>query len=481
MRRHASGRSATRGGRPAWLDALLQPRRVAVVGASTDPRKISGRPVSYLGRYGFRGIIPVNPHASTVQGNRAVPRIDAIDGPVDVAVIGLPAGQTVQAIEELADLGCTAAIVLSSGWAEVGGDGPALQRRLVDISVATGIRVLGPNCLGAVSVARRIPLTFTSALDEIDLVPGRIALVSQSGAVASFLFSAAQRGGIGVHSMFSTGNEADLSTAEVVGALAMDPDVSVIAGYVEGARDPIALAAALSAARETGTAVVLLPGGLTPPGSRAASAHTGLPPIAGELAEIVERSGAHAVSGMQSLLDTATALAARRPAGGRVAIVTISGGAGAVTADEAVRAGLDVPPLDPTTRGRLAGVVPAFGSVGNPVDITGAAVADPRLLGRVLDVLSQARSFDAVMVMLGNVTDGEDELVDALARFRHASELAMAVAWVGGSGRPRAALNRVAIPTYDDPGRAVRALATALASGTGVPENRATEAEEVAS
>ncbi|HUG83028.1 MAG TPA: CoA-binding protein [Euzebya sp.] len=449
--------------RAAWLDALLAPERVALIGASTDARKISGRPLAYLDRWGFRGqVFPVNPTADVVQGHRPLRRIEDIDGPVDVAVIGTAAAHTVESVEQLGRLGCRTAVVLSSGWAETGPDGAAAQRRLAAAARDSGVRVLGPNCLGVVSVHEGVPLTFTSALDSIELTPGPIALVSQSGAVGSFLFSAAQREGIGIHSLFSTGNEADLSSAELIASLAAEPDVTVIAAYIEGTHDPVALESALNGARADGTAVVLLPGGRTPSGSRAASAHTALPPVAALLMDMAQGAGAVVANGMQDLLDKANALASTRPTGPRLGIVTISGGAGAVSADEAEAAGMTVPALDPRTRHDLQAIVPSFGSVDNPVDVTGAAVADPALLGRVLDALAGGPGLDAVMVMLGNVSDGEDELVRALTRFARTSALAVAVTWVGGSGRPRAILNRAGVPTYDDPGRAIRSLAAGL-------------------
>ncbi len=448
-------------GEVAWLDAMLQPRSVALVGASDDPVKISGRPLAYLVQAGFDGrLIPVNGTRSTVQGLPATASVREINGPVDVAVLGVPAAATVEAVEHLGELGCQVAVVLSSGWAEAGAMHD--QQRLLDAARAGGVRLLGPNCLGSISVVHRLPLTFTSALDEFTWLPGELAFVSQSGAIGSFLLSVAQRRGVGVHSLITTGNEADLTTGEVIQALAVRSGVRTIAGYIEGCRDLEQLEQALTTARNAGTSVVLLTSGGTPAGRAAAAAHTGLPAVAPYVEGLARRTGAEVVPGMQELLDVAMARAVAtitRSEGARLGIVTISGGAGAVAADQAAQLGLLVVTLSEPARARLAELVPSFGNVANPVDVTGAAVGDTFLLGRVLDVLAESDEFDALAVVLGNVTRGQEQLVEALVRFRSATRISMAVAWVGGSGQPQSVLNQSGIPTYDDPGRAIRALA----------------------
>src|SRR5689334_11943670 len=195
-------------------ELLFRPRSVAVVGASSDPAKLSGRPLHYLKTLGFEGqAYAVNPRRVSVQGFDTYPNIAAVPGPVDLAIIVVPADSVVEAVESCAQAGVGAAIIFASGFAEVGGAATAVQQRLSDIARATGMRVVGPNCLGAFSPATKTFATFSTAFDDQseELHSSPVALVSQSGAVGTFTYSVMASSGVGVNYFANPGNECDVT------------------------------------------------------------------------------------------------------------------------------------------------------------------------------------------------------------------------------------------------------------------------------
>ncbi|QFG26170.1 acetate--CoA ligase family protein [Actinomadura sp. WMMB 499] len=452
---------------PGLLRSLFQPRTVAVIGASDDPAKLSGRPVDYLQRFGFAGrIVPVNARREEVQGLRAFPGIAAYrETPVDLAIIALPAPAVAAELRACARAGVPLAVVFASGFAEAAGEGARLQRELREICAETGIRLLGPNCLGGIATAGGVVPTFTSALDgDVRLTPGPVAIVSQSGAFGTFLFSAAQAAGMGIGYFANTGNEVDVTAPELMCELLESDDVGVVLGYLEGISDPAALLRAGRAAARARKPLVLVKVGVTEEGARAAAAHTGARPVEdGPVDDVLDQLGVVRAGGLEEMIDIAGLLAAgRRPAGDRLAVLTMSGGAGVLLTDGAIAAGMSVPAWSPRWRDRVAEVVPPYGSARNPLDITGSFLKSPEILERVLDVALEHPDTDVITVLLGNADRESDRVVETLTAAYARTSKPMLVVWTGGSGRPRELLARAGVPVYTDPARAVRALSALM-------------------
>ncbi|RHW23776.1 hypothetical protein D0Z08_27945 [Nocardioides immobilis] len=444
-------------------DLLFRPRSIVVYGASSDPEKLSGRPLDYLKRFGYEGCIhAVNPRRSEVQGVAAYATAAEVPGPVDLAIVVVPASAVVEAIRGCAEAGVGAAIIFASGFSEIGEDGAPQQREIAEIARGSGMRVVGPNCLGTFAVNERAFATFSTAFDEDAHRPvSPIALVSQSGAVGTFTYSTMNSLGLGVTYFANTGNEVDVTVTEVLAALVDAPDVNVLMGHIEGCKDLEALAALAAAAREHDKPLLLLKSGRSGPGARAVAAHTGS--VAGDDAafnEVLEAHGAVRVPSMEAWSDAALAfMDGRRASGRRVTIVTLSGGGGALAADRAADLGLRVETWSSEAdRAVLASGLPYFGSTKNPIDMTGAMINDLSLLERTLANVSANDDTDSVLVLLGNADRGSGEIVATLAKAYQATDKPFIVAWTGGSGRPRAALLDAGVPTYTDPDRAVEAL-----------------------
>jgi acyl-CoA synthetase (NDP forming) len=331
---------------PSVADLLFRPRSVVVFGASSDPDKLSGRPLDYLQKFGFDGpIFAINPHRTEVQGIAAYSKIAEIPSQVDLAIIVVPAANVVQAVRECADAGVGAAIIFASGFAEIGEQGTPEQAEISAIATRSGMRVLGPNCLGTFALASRAFATFSTAFDEDGDRPNSpIALASQSGAVGTFTYSTMTALGLGVAYFANTGNEVDVTVTEVLAALVDSPDVKVLMGHIEGCKDLGALAGLASTAKSHGKPLILLKSGRTPQGARAVAAHTAS--VAGDDEAFDSVLAAHAairVPSMEAMADSALALVGgRRASGRRLTIVTLSGGGGALATDRAVELGLRV-------------------------------------------------------------------------------------------------------------------------------------------
>ncbi len=445
------------------LRALLDPQSIAIIGASSDSTKISGRILAYLHhngqRYGFRGqLFPVNPNREVVQGLVAYPDLEAIPGKIDCAIVVLPAEQAPDAVRRCVARGIRSVMVLASGFAENGPAGAELQADL--LLAAAGTRMLGPNCLGVVNLWSGLTATFTTALDQLELLPGAVALVSQSGAFGSMIFGVAQALGLGLAYLVSTGNEADITVAEVIQALLEDERVGAVIGYVEGLRDGDRLIAAGLRALQLDKPIALVKAGATSAGARAASSHTGS--LAGEdlvFDGVFRQLGIARARGMEELLDLGQIFATgQRMAGPRATVVTISGGAGVLVADLCQEAGLTTPEWSPEWQAEMASKIPKYGSARNPIDVTATMVSQLDRLEGVLELCAQHPETDVVLVVLGNVALMEAQVVGVLARVQALTSKPVVVVWVGGSASARRQLEAVHVPCFSDPGRAVRAI-----------------------
>jgi acyl-CoA synthetase (NDP forming) len=451
------------------LHRLLTPQSVAVIGASADPTKTTGRPVGYLQRHGFGGAIwPVNPRVAEIGGLRCYPDVASLPGAPDVGIVLVGPERAEAAVRDLAARGTAAAIVLAGGYAESGGEGGARQARLRE--AAGAMRLLGPNTIGLVNLTDRIVLSASGALEVEELHAGRISLVSQSGGILGAVLSRAAAAGIGFARLVSTGNEADLDVADFMDLLAEDDATSVIALYIEGLRRPAAFRDAARKAAEAGKRIVAYKVGRSEAGAQAAISHTGALSGADRLyGALFRQLGVIRAERFSDLLDIPAALATgRRMSGRRVAVLTSTGGAGALLADNFGLAGFELPPPDAATAERL-GKLTGEAAVANPLDLTLAGLK-PEVMRGAIAALLESPSYDALAVVVGSSALAQPRLAaDAIAECQ------------AGSGKPvlaylsphapaiGVALQRQGIPAATAPEAAAAMLAALAAPPVAMP------------
>jgi acyl-CoA synthetase (NDP forming) len=368
------------------LDRLLEPRTIAIVGSVSRPDRMGARTVRHLQEAGFGGDVRAVSDVAELAGR----------GPIDVAVVAVPAAAVGDVLERLAS-STAHAVVYSSGFGETGAE--PLRRP------QGPMRVLGPNTVGFMWARSRAVVTFAQAFDDHRIGERRsgVVLLSQSGAFGVRLVRAARRRGLELDGFVGTGNEDDYGVAAILDALAVDerlrPRVALL--YLEGVGRDGELAASLAAAADAGITVVTLVGGRSSAAAAAARSHTAaVSPDHAVLSELVRWHGGLTVAGDRQLVDAAIALSAgRRAAGRRWAVLTGSGGAGVVAADLLADADIEIAPLTEATRARLAATLPSFANTANPVDVTASAIADTPLLAGLVDVLATSGEVDGALVV----------------------------------------------------------------------------------
>ncbi|WP_051581751.1 acetate--CoA ligase family protein [Pseudonocardia acaciae] len=457
-------------------DRVFRPRAVALLGATGRPESLMGRPLRWLAERGYPGrIYPVNPKYDELAGARCYPTMDALPEPVDLVLALVPAAASVDAVRAAGAAGAEAVVVFASGFAEVGPEGARLQRRLAAAGRDAGVRVFGPNCQGIYYAPSRLFATFSAAAERPLADSCGIAYVGQSGALGGSVLDLAAERGLDLTAWVSTGNQADVDLTEVGRWLVRDPEVSVLAVYAESIADGEAYELLAAEAARAGTALVVLRSGRSVAGRRAAVSHTGAM-LADDTAFtlVSHRHGVVLANDVDELLAAATALRGQpRPAGRRIAAVSTSGGAGILAADACEANGLTLPELAPHTRRGLARLVPEFGALANPVDVTAQLFNSGRsAFGEVCSIVAADPSVDALLVLLTMVTgDAAVELAEDLARaVTGVSRVPCSVVWLAGPDRTapaRAILGAAGIPVFSSVTVAAR-VAGALAPHTSL-------------
>ncbi len=439
------------------LYTFFHPRGVAVVGASENPTKLSHGVIRNLITHGYRGTIyPVNPKGGAMLGLRVYEAVHDVPDPVDLAVIVLSAERTVAALEACGQRGIRAAVLIASGFGELGAGGERREAQLQAIARQHGMRFIGPNCVGVVDTYAPIDTSFIRTMP----VQGSIGFVSHSGAVCGGTMDWASAVGVGFSRIVSLGNQADVDVADALDSLAADPHTQVVAAYVEGLPDGRRF---VEAARRLTTQkpLVILKAGRTPSGTRAVASHTGA--LAGAdraFLAACRRAGAVPVENLEELVDAAIALAYRRPpAGPGMAILTNAGGPAAVGADALDRQGLRLADLSDETRAQLREACPPGTMVGNPVDMLGGPQPSHYTAG--LRVLLDAPEVDGVLAMF--VPQAILPPHDVAVAIGQAAEQAekpvlCCISGGGGIGAAARALHAHDVPHYLTPARAALGL-----------------------
>jgi acetyl coenzyme A synthetase (ADP forming)-like protein len=442
--------------------AILEPRAVAVVGASRDPASIGGVLLANV-RASFAGpVYPVHPSASEVQGVPAFRSVGAIGAPVDLAVVAVPAAAVEEVVEDCAAAGVRGLVVVSSGFGEIAGESRDVERRLRTRVRAAGMRLVGPNCLGVLNTdpERGVNATFAPGLPT----PGTIAMVSQSGALGLAILDHVRTRGLGVSSFVSVGNKADVSSNDLLAYWKDDPRTAVILLYLESLGNPRKFARiAPDVARRK--PVVAVKSGRSAAGIRAASSHSAsLASLDVAVDALFEQCGIVRAGTLEELFDVAALLSTQPlPAGRRVAVVTNAGGPGILLADACEAHGLALPELAGETRTRLRELLSPAAGLANPVDMTAAASGED--FARTIAAVGADPNVDAVVVIYIPVVGNPVEIAAAIARGADAVPAAKPVlAVLMASDHPDKALAtsaRGVLPVYRFPENAALALAAA--------------------
>ncbi len=447
------------------LDALLNARSIAVVGASADPAKITGRPIAYMLSRGYKGeLFPVNPSRTEVQGLACFPSIQAIGKPVDLTIIGTAAARVESAVREGIACGVKAFVIFSSGFAELDDAGRALQQQLTQLAREHGVAIVGPNCLGVANSSSGLIATFTTALESHPLRQGHFSFVSQSGALGAYWMDIVLRSGIGFSHWVTTGNECDVDAAEAIDFLVNDPHTEVIGLYLEDVRRTDAFRDALDRAARAGKPVVAIKAGSSNAGAAAAASHTGA--LAGDDAlydACLSQHGAIRVHSLTEMIDAARLLLHKAtPLGPKLAVMTVSGGAGVLIADACEPRGLVLPALTPEIEAALQPVLPSFVHPANPLDITGNVLQDTPMIGRAMRELAADKDTHAIVLFIGMMHSIADAFVDALSQARKQVHCPIIVIWVGALESSIQALEAEGIPVFLDIPQATTAMSRCL-------------------
>ncbi|MGQ0524607.1 MAG: acetate--CoA ligase family protein [Betaproteobacteria bacterium] len=365
--------AAPRPNTPADLTRFLNPRGVAIVGASNDPARIGGQPIRLLTEFGFSGrVYPVNPKYTEIRGLPCYPDVAAVPQPCDVALVALSAPHVRGVIEQCGKAGIPHALVLSAGFSEVGAEGKSLQEELIATAREAGVRLVGPNCLGILNLKDSARIGFGGTLQLTTLKPGPLAMVTQSGGFGFGVVAIACYHGLGFNYAISTGNEADLTLLDWVADLLERPEVEIVVAFMEGIVDGRRMLEIGERALELEKPILVWKVGNTDIGRRAATSHTARLTAGYELFRAAFRRGGYVeIRDVDDLIDISKIFLARKPpAGNRVAVLTLSGGAGVLLADRCIEQGLALPKLSEATTAKLRDVMVSFASADNPIDAT---------------------------------------------------------------------------------------------------------------
>lgn len=474
---------------PSFPDVagLLSPRSVAIVGASDKAGNLGADTVRRLQTFGFPGPIwPVNRSGEPVAGLPAYGSVAELPGVPDLVVLAIPAEGLLETLRDSAAAGVRYGVAYAGGLAESGRpEGIRLQAEIVALCRAAGFTLCGPNCVGFINTAVPVTATFATALHERETLPaGTISLLSQSGGIATTAMSIVFDAGFGIRTLISGGNEAIVSFADYIRALAADDGTRVIAAYLEGVPDGAAFAAALAEARRRDKPIVMIKSGATQASARAALAHTGA--LVGEdrvFDAVFEENGVIRVRSVEEMIDVAVMLAGtppdRMPKGPGVGIVTFGGGNGVLAADQAAEYGLTTPTLAPATVEALRPLLVSVASAANPVDLTPTTAFRPEALARLpaaLDVIGADPGIDCLMFIVASLGQKAREIGDIIIDLHARSEKPICACWPSPPSGVIEHLARHGIATFVEPARGMRALGHLAARGAALARPQRAEA-----
>ena len=448
------------------LERFFNPRAIAIIGASRDLDTISGQPLKFLKSHGYKGrLYPVNPRYPEVADVKCYPALADVPEVPDLTLILVNASRVADMLRQCGAKGVPYVIIFTSGFSEMGGEGVKLQQELTAIAREHGIGVIGPNCQGMINVADSVFAGFGSVFNA-DYEAGPVSMVSQSGGFGfSVMNLSSKDGGLPFRQMVTTGNEIGVSTLDFMDYYIRDPKTEIIVGYIEGLKDARRLLEVGNKALEAKKPVLMWKVGNTEQGQQAARSHTAN--LGGAMAlykAAFKQSGILQVEDIQDVADYGRAFrCGRLPRGNRLAIITISGGAGILMTDECIARGMQLPKLAPQTGEALRKFVPAYGSLLNPVDVTAAIFNNTELIGLTLQAIVDDPNVDCV-AMINASLQGElaakvaTQIVAGAAR----TDKPVFICWSARdvvAPEAYAMLDDARIPRYKSPVRCGRAMA----------------------
>ncbi len=394
------------------LRAALDPRSIAIIGASENPNKIGGRPVHYLDKFGFKGkVFPINPTRQQVQGHKCYPGLADLPEAPEMAIVAVAGDNAIDAVEECAARGVKVAVVMASGFGEVDAvAGKAKERRMVEVAHKAGMRIVGPNSQGLANFGTGAIASFSTMFMDMDRAEGHVAMLSQSGALSTVPVGFLRQKGIGVRHTHATGNDADITVGELAVAVAEDPEVKLLLLYLESIPDTTYLEELAAVALKRDLPVIALKSGRTEAGRQAAQSHTGA--LANEdrvVDAFFEHHGIWRAPDMRGLVEaTELYLKGWKPSGRRLVAISNSGAVCVMTADAATAAGMPMAKLAPETDKKLKDILPSFATTTNPIDITAALLSNSRLFGDILPVIAEDPAADAFLIGVPVAGQGYD-------------------------------------------------------------------------
>ena len=467
------------------LERFFNPRAIAIIGASQELNTISGQPLKHLTSHGYKGkLYPVNPRYPEVAGIRCYTALADLPETPDLVLILVNASRVADMLRQCGAEGVPYVIIFSSGFSEVGGGGVNLQQQLADIAREFDIGVIGPNCQGMINVADSVFAGFGSVF-HTDYEPGVVSMVSQSGGFGfSVMNLSSKDGGLAFRQMVTTGNEIGISTLDFIEYFIRDPQTEIIAAYIEGAKDASRLPEIGDKALAAGKPILIWKVGNTEQGQRAAASHTAN--LGGAMAlyqAAFRQKGILQVEDIQDVVDYGRAFRhGRLPAGNRVAIITISGGAGILMTDECIARGMQLAQLAPATVNKLREFVPSYGSLGNPVDVTAAIFNDLTLINRTLQAINDDPGVDCI-AMINASLQGEIAIRVAteIVAVAQKTDKPLFISWSARDAvatEAYAMLDAARIPHYKSPVRCGRAMSAVSWYAEAKRRNQAQRGEQ---
>src|SRR5437868_1032599 len=400
------------------LRAALDPKSVAIIGASENPNKVGGRPVHYLDKFGFRGkIFPINPSRPEVQGHKCYKSLADLPEAPEMVIVAVAGDNAIGAVEDCAAHGVRIAVVMASGFGEVDAvAGKAKEQRMVEAAHKAGMRIVGPNSQGLANFGTGAIASFSTMFMDMDRAEGHVAMLSQSGALSTVPVGFLRQRGIGTRHTHATGNDADITVGELAVAVAEDPEVKLLLLYLESIPDKKYLEELAAVALDRDLPIVALKSGRSEAGRQAAQSHNGA--LANEdrvVDAFFEHHGIWRAPDMRGLVEaTELYLKGWKPQGRRLVAISNSGAVCVMTADAATNVGMPMAKLADDTDRKLKGILPSFATTTNPIDLTAALLSNSRLFGDILPVIAEDPAADAFLIGVPVAGPGYD--VEAFAR-----------------------------------------------------------------
>ena len=448
------------------FERLFHPRGVAIIGASSDLSRIGGHPIKAMKNAGYTGgLYLVNPKYQEMHDLKCYPDAQSIAQPCDLAIIAVPAPAVANAIRDCGKAGIGHAVVLTAGFRETGAEGRRLEAELKRAVSDSGVRIVGPNCQGMLSLEARVWAAFGSVADETDFRLGSVSCAFQSGGFGYAIVNLAEAQGLGFRYCVSSGNETDIDTPELLSAFLDDAGTSAIFAYLEGTPDARRLLEVGRKSLLTGKPVMIWKAATTDAGIKAAASHTANMTGSYDLYRAALRQcGLIEVDDVEPIVDIAKLFAqGRSPKGTSVGVLSISGGSGIVYADAAVRGGMTLPAFSDETLAALRKIVPSFGSPENPADVTASFFNDMNLFTSALEIVLADPRLDQLSILLASISGpSAQRAAEAIAAVANRTDKPLHVAWSGRhakSAETIKAFSEAKVPFITTPVRLARAAA----------------------